>query len=60
MTMDNETKKEWVKLVSTMDIPVERKEPTEANLRWFIRNAWIRNGSNRNLDAATLIARRFS
>lgn len=33
-------------LLDMMDIPSSRKEPTQANLRWLMRNINVRNESH--------------
>lgn len=48
---------QFTKLINGMDIPDMRREPTETNLRWFIRNAWIRNIGHQNFEAAMRIAK---
>jgi len=42
-TISNEERNLWKAYVFDMDIPDNRKECTEANLRWFMRNGAIRN-----------------
>lgn len=59
-TIDNQTKSKFRNLVKSMDIPDIRRDPTLANLRWFIRNAWIQNASHRDFDDALDIARKNS
>ena len=57
-TMDEMVMKdEFTVLIRTMDLPEMRRIVTDANLRWFLRNARIRNGNHENLNAALTIAR---
>jgi hypothetical protein len=60
MTIDTRSRERFLRLTKTMDIPAERREPTSPNLMWFLRNAWIKNGTHANLQSATDIAKRFS
>lgn len=55
--IDKETRERFIKLTEKMDVPDLRREPTETNLRWFIRNAWIRNIGHQNFEAAMRIAK---
>lgn len=47
------------RLISSMDIPVMRREINIPNLKWFLRNAQIRNGSNPNLKSAIELAKKL-
>lgn len=53
-----EEREKFLKLTKTMDIPELRREPTEANLLWFLRNAWIKNSSHENFLVATDMAKK--
>lgn len=33
-------------LIKQLEIPEERKQPNQANLRWLVANAWIKNQRN--------------
>ena len=57
--MPNEDKEKFIQLTKTMDIPELRREPNGANLRWFLRNAWIRNSEHINIVVATDMAKKF-
>lgn len=59
-TLTNHTKQKFEKLVRTMDIPDFRKKATQPNLRWFLRNAWIRNVNHPDLDTVLNIAKKYS
>jgi hypothetical protein len=45
------------KLVATMDIPAERREPSKANLGWFFRNVRIKNATHPNIIQAWDLAK---
>lgn len=48
---------DFAKLIEGMDIPEIRKEPTSVNLKWFLRNAAIRNQEHPNIDKAINFAK---
>lgn len=54
--MNEETKRlieaQLEESLDTMDVPVKRKELTEANLLWLQRNLFIRNGNHPELPTA--------
>jgi hypothetical protein len=58
-TLTNEERNRWLNLVRDMDIPELRRDPTEANLRWFLRNAAIRNTSHDNFYSCMNLVRLF-
>jgi hypothetical protein len=53
------TEREYRDLIYSMDIPKERQEPTQPNIRWFIRNGAVYNLSHPNYSAALKLARQM-
>ena len=35
--------RKYRRLIAQLSIPADRAEPTQANLRWILANAWIEN-----------------
>lgn len=58
--IDIRTAKRFERLTRDMSIPQNRRIPNEANLRWFLRNALVKNQDHSNLQHALEIARQFS
>ena len=62
MKVDNAGKKNEQKfrdLTFSMDIPKDRREPTDTNLRWFLRNGFVTNQSHKNFQDAVSLAMRI-
>jgi len=59
-TMDEIVMKdEFIVLTKTMDLPEMRRNITSANIRWFLRNAQIRNKNHSNIEVAMEIAKKL-
>jgi hypothetical protein len=41
-----------VKILETMDIPARRRELTNPNIRWMLRNLRVRNSQHEKIDDA--------
>lgn len=50
--IDRQLAERWSKLISTMNVPVERQTATVPNLRWFLRNGQLLNGSHKDIFRA--------
>lgn len=46
-------------LTFSMNIPKDRREPTDINLRWFLRNGFVTNQEHRNFQEAVSLAMRI-
>ena len=57
--ISEKVKKRFLSLTSTMDLPAIRREPTPPNLRWFMRNALIRNRDHKHVNDALAIAKKY-
>lgn len=57
--MEFDIKKRFITLIETMDIPELRREINEVNIRWFLRNALIRNMTHPNIKEAISIAKKL-
>lgn len=45
-----------INLLNDMDVPELRKDFSNvANIRWLIRNLWIRNGDHPDIDEALIL-----
>ena len=54
--MNNIELNKFRRLVGQMDVPFDRTIPTQANFRWLIANAWIKNRNHPKLyDLVKLI-----
>jgi hypothetical protein len=51
--------KEFRSLTFSMEIPKERREPTQVNLRWFLRNGFVENQNHPNYDLVVSLALRM-
>jgi len=54
-----ETEAAWGDLIKGMDLPGERKTVKPENLRWFLRNAKVRNKAHPNIDRAMVKAKQL-
>jgi len=57
--MNTQLEKRYAKLIKTLNIPEERQEVNEQNLRWFLRNGAISNMKNINCLEAISLARQI-
>ncbi|MFV1982399.1 MAG: hypothetical protein ACC657_02575 [Thiohalomonadales bacterium] len=48
------------RLIDQINVPEVRTTPTQANLRWLIANAWIKNRNNPKLYDLLRIIRPFT
>lgn len=55
---DKVTRK-FLSLTRTMDLPAVRREPTPPNLRWFMRNALVKNRDHNYINDALEIAKKY-
>lgn len=54
-----QNEKDFRSLTFSMDIPKERRDPSQANLRWFLRNGFVVNQNHPNYDSAVDLALRM-
>lgn len=47
--MNRIEQQKFKKLINQLEIPEERKQLNQVNLRWILANAWIKNRQNSNL-----------
>ena len=47
--MNNLDVQKFNKLIKQLEIPEERKQLNQVNLRWILANAWIKNRQNSSL-----------
>lgn len=52
-------KLQFVEITETMDLPLRRRSCSESNLRWFLRNAGIRNENHPNFSESIQIAKKI-
>jgi hypothetical protein len=53
------SQKQFRDLTFSMDIPKERREPTQTNIKWFLRNGAIFNMKHPNYEPAIKLARQM-
>jgi hypothetical protein len=53
----SERRTSWLKLIETFNLPDMRREPTVANLRWFLRNSRIQNQAHPKMERAWEMAK---
>jgi len=54
--MDNRIKR-FERLISSMNLPENRKSYNRPNVLWFVRNGALQNRQHRNFDEAVKLAR---
>ena len=47
--MNRIEQQKFKKLINQLEIPEDRKQLNQVNLRWILANAWIKNRQNSNL-----------
>ena len=47
--MNRIEEQKFKKLINQLEIPEDRKQLNQVNLRWILANAWIKNRQNSNL-----------
>ena len=54
--MDNRIKR-FERLISSMDLPQNRKQYNRPNVLWFVRNGALQNRQHRSFNEAVQLAR---
>lgn len=57
--IDRNNRNKYLRLTRDMEIPDNRREPNEANLKWFLRNGLLKNAQHMHVYQALEIAKQF-
>lgn len=58
--MENSESRRFERLISSMNIPAERKTFSVSNVRWFLRNGAIINRGHQNFNDALALAKKLA